>query len=87
MLRANKVKGITRDKQNVINDQIGNALVRLVRNFDNSNISSIPPPGETSNKNRFGEELPADEYTTITNDIVRISSIKDIGSQNRYVNS
>ena len=80
MLRANKVKGIIKDKQDVINDQIGNALVRLVRNFNNSNISSTPPPGETFNKNRFGEELPADEYTTIINDIIRISSIKNINS-------
>ena len=80
MFRANKVKGITRDKQDVIDNQISNALVRLVRNFDNSNIGNTPPPGKTFNKNRFGEELPADEYTTITNDIVRVSNIKDIGN-------
>ena len=46
-------------------------------------MSSTPTPRETTNIDRFGQELPAGENTAVTDDMIYAAGIKDIGGGRR----
>ena len=46
-------------------------------------MSSTPTPRETTNVDRFGQELPADEDTTVTDDVICAAGVKDVGGSRR----
>ena len=50
-------------------------------------MSSTPTPREATNMDRFGQELPAGKDTAVTDDIICIAGVKDIGGGKREAGS